>query len=62
MLDADTVNETNTIEHRIRQEENKIKNQILAMHDSQKKQAEWKKHFAPVQRMSDDWIITATVW
>jgi len=62
MTDPDTVNQENTIEYRMRLEENKIKNRILAMHDPRKKLAEWSRHFPTAQITNDDWMLTAKVW
>jgi hypothetical protein len=62
MLDCDTVNQENTIEYRMRLEENKTKNHILSMHDTQKKQTLWRKHFPVAQITNDDWMLNAKVW
>jgi hypothetical protein len=62
MLDCDTVNQENTIEYRMRLEENKIKNHILSLHDTKKKQKLWRKHFPIAQIINDDWMSTAKVF
>jgi len=62
MQDPDTINEENAINYRIILEERKIKNKILAMSDTKKKQIEWNKHFHPVQAMNDDWLLSGEVF
>jgi len=62
MQDRDTINQENTINYRIRLEEREIKNKILAMSDTKKKQVEWNKHFPPLQATNDDWLLSAKVF
>ena len=62
MLDLDTINQDNHVAFRIRQEEMKIKNRILAMPDIKKKQALWSKYFVPLEEPSDDWMLHAKIF
>ena len=62
MQDPDTINQENTINYRIRLEEREIKNKILALSDTKKKQVAWNKHFPPLQAMNDEWLLSGKVF
>ena len=62
MQDPDTINQENTIDYKIRLEEREIKNKILALSDTKKKQVAWNKHFPPVQAINNEWLLSGKVF
>jgi len=57
MQDPDTINEENAINYRIILEERKIKNKILRMSDPAKKMTAWRKHFVPLAKPDDSYLL-----
>jgi len=56
MQDRDTINQDNTINYRIRLEEREIKNKILALSDTKKKQEVWARYFIPRSIPDDSYL------
>jgi len=56
MQDPDTINQENTINYRIRLEEREIKNKILALSNTKKKQEVWSRYFIPRSIPDDSYL------
>lgn len=62
VFDEDSVNDTVFEERQYQAEARKEKNRILAMTDSKKKQAEWKRLFPPYTQDDSYLESTSGVW
>ena len=61
MQDPDTINQENTINYRIRLEEREIKNKILALSNTKKKQEVWSRYFIP-RLIPDDSYLKSNIF
>lgn len=57
MLDVDTINQMNNEQYHQEHEERQLKNHILNMTSTEKKQELWRKHFPAVDYQETDLIF-----